>query len=83
MSQGPSRVRVEECWMQGGRLKAEVHEGGALLRLRGNAAGYVGLARVLLWLAHNGLGENQVVDLSVFDAFEAGQPRVELAAPAP
>ncbi len=81
MSETRPGLRVEECWMEGGRLRAELHQDGAVVRLKGNAAGYVGLARVLLWLAHHGLGENQVVDLDAFEAFAEGGPRLELGAP--
>jgi len=79
MSNPSHTLRVEECWMEGGRLRLEVH--GHAVRLSGNAPGLVGLARVLLWLAHNGLAADQVVDLSAFEAFGTGEPRLELGAP--
>jgi hypothetical protein len=79
MSNPTPRLRVEECWMEGGRLSVEVHPHA--VRLRGNAPGLVGLARILLWLAHNGLEADQVVDLAAFEAFGTGEPRLELGAP--
>ncbi len=74
-------LKVEDCWSEGGKLRLEVHEGGQRIRMAGNAEGMVGLARVLLYLAHNGLDEGKVVSLEAFDAFGAGDPTLELGPP--
>ena len=41
--------------------------------------GLVGLARMLLYMAHNGLEDGRVVSLGAFEAMEPGSPVLELA----
>jgi hypothetical protein len=74
------RLTVEDCWADGGRLRLEVSPEGTRARLRGNADGFVGLARILLYLAHYGPA-GSVVPLGPLGAFAEGGPQLELEAP--
>ena len=74
------RLKVEDCWADGGRLRLEMSADGSRARLRGNADGFVGLARILLFLAHYG-PEGDVVPLAALGAFAEGGPSLEVEAP--
>ena len=74
----PGSLRIEDCWQPGGRLRVEVLP-DERVRVRGNSDGLVGLARMLLYMAHNGLEDGRIVSLGAFEAMEPGSPVLELA----
>ena len=80
MDPAPARLKVEDCWADGGRLRLEMSADGARARLTGNPDGMVGLARILLYLAHYGPA-GSVVPLASLGAFAEGGPTLEVEAP--
>lgn len=73
----PGSLRIEDCWQPGGRLRVERLDGDRV-RVLGNADGLIGLARMLLYMAHNGLEDGRIVSLGAFEAMEPGSPVLEL-----
>ena len=76
----PGQLTIEDCWQPNGSLRIEASEDGARIRLRGNRDGYVGLARMLLFLAQHGIDADRVVALDEMGAFEDGGPVLDLTA---
>ena len=75
-----STLTLEDCWAHGGRLRLEVKDEGGRVALSGNPEGFIGLARVLLWMVQN--GEEQI-DLTTLRAHADGDPILELLPPIP
>lgn len=74
----PGSLTLETCWESGGRLRLDVLDDGRV-QLAGTSAGFVGLARMLLFAAQHGLPEGMPYALDGVDAIDAGTPMLELA----
>ena len=77
MAQG-STLTLEECWGAGGKVSLHVADEGGRIQLGGNPEGFIGLARVLLWMVQNG---EEKVDLTAFRAHAEGAPILEVNPP--
>lgn len=71
-------LSMQDCWAPAGRLRIDVSNDGASVRIDGNRDGLVGLARVLLWHVQHGSGP---ADLAALGAFEGGGTTLEVGLP--
>lgn len=74
----PGSLTISDCWQSGGRLRVDVLDDGARVRLAGTTDGLIGLARMLLFMAKGGLEDGNIISLGSLDAMEPDSPELEL-----